>query len=290
MVTVNLTGVPDVKVTWLVNDMPIESDDVAIESSNSYSRLTWKNVTPQSAGVVKVTAENEAGSASVSLNLTVIDRPSPPEDLTISKIEKDAVTVKWHAPKSDGGSKIMGYIVEKMDVKRGTWISAGTTKPGKTELSIAKLTTGNEYLIRVFAENDVGASEPLALDSPVIPKNPFSEPSAPRNLVCEEITANSCKLLWDEPESDGKAPISGYVVEKRSQFNSRWTKVNKTAQPSRSITVLDLVEGTDYEFRVYAENTAGTGPPCEPIGPITAQPPKGEFMSFIKCFYRLEQY
>lgn len=65
--------------------------------------------------------------------------------------------------------------MERKDTKRNTWISAGTTTPEVREITVAKLVEGNEYLLRVFAENEVGASEPADLDKPVTAKNPFGE-------------------------------------------------------------------------------------------------------------------
>ena len=35
----------------------------------------------------------------------------------------------------------------------------------------------------------------------------------------------------------------------------------------------DLIETNEYTFRVYAENAAGAGKPCEPLGPIVAKDP-----------------
>lgn len=64
------------------------------------------------------------------------------------------------------------YIVERRDAKRNTWMSAGTTQPTDLEFVVTKLIEGNEYLIRVFAENSVGVSEP-AQTEPVTAKNPF---------------------------------------------------------------------------------------------------------------------
>lgn len=80
--------------------------------------------------------------------------------------------MSWTAPASDGGSPLTTYIVERRDSKRNTWMSAGTMKPEETEFTVTKLIEGNEYLIRVFAENSVGASEPTETE-PVTAKLPF---------------------------------------------------------------------------------------------------------------------
>lgn len=38
---------------------------------------------------------------------------------------------------------------------------------------------------------------------------------------------------------------------------------------------VDVYEGLNYLIRVSAENAAGQGPSCEPIGPLLAQAPIG---------------
>ena len=45
----------------------------------------------------------------------------------------------------------------------------------------------------------------------------------------------------------------------------------------RTLTVDDLEEGSEYKFRVMAENAAGVGEPCEPIT-VIAKDPFGEFV------------
>ena len=104
------------------------------------------------------------------------DKPSPPQDLKITGYSRDSISVSWSAPASDGGSPIQSYIVERRDVKRNTWMTAGNTKPEQLDLTVTKLMEGNEYLIRVFAENEVGASEPVESE-PVTAKMPFGEPT-----------------------------------------------------------------------------------------------------------------
>ena len=57
--------------------------------------------------------------------------------------------------------------------------------------------------------------------------------------------------------------------------STRWSKVNKTSTLDLSYSV-DVYEGLEYLIRVSAENEAGQGPPCEPIGPILAKAPVGK--------------
>lgn len=109
-----------------------------------------------------------------TVDMLFVDKPSPPQDLSVTGYTRDSISVSWTAPESDGGSPILSYIVERRDAKRNTWMTAGSTKPEQLEFTVSKLIEGNEYLIRVFAENDVGASESVE-SQPLIAKMPFGE-------------------------------------------------------------------------------------------------------------------
>lgn len=56
------------------------------------------------------------------------DKPSPPEKpIEVKDVTKNHCTLSWKPPADDGGTEILHYIVEKMDVSRGSWIEAGTS-------------------------------------------------------------------------------------------------------------------------------------------------------------------
>ena len=96
-------------------------------------------------------------------------------------------------------------------------------------------------------------------------------PNPPRNLKANDVTKTSCTLTWDAPEFDGGSPITGYIVEKLS--GTRWIKVTKKSITKCELTINDLIEGTDNEFRVMAENKAGQSKPSETTGRFKAKDP-----------------
>ena len=101
-------------------------------------------------------------------------------------------------------------------------------------------------------------------------------PGAPGKPQIQGTMPTHIAITWAAPESDGGAPITGYVVEKRDTARERWLKGNKEAVTENTYTVPDLLEGNEYEFRVCAENKAGAGPPSEPSDRAVAKLPFGE--------------
>ena len=68
---------------------------------------------------------------------------------------------------SDGNSPITRYVVEKADASTRTFTIAGHTDSDTREFKVSQLNKGKQYLLRVFAENAIGQSEPVSLEEPV---------------------------------------------------------------------------------------------------------------------------
>ena len=58
--------------------------------------------------------------------------------------------------------------------------------------------------------------------------------------------------------------------------SARWIRVNKSTTEQTTLTARELVEDTEYEFRVIAVNKVGEGPPGEKSKPVGAKDPWGE--------------
>ena len=78
--------------------------------------------------------------------------------------------MSWQPPKSDGGSPLTAYQIEMKEDKARTWTKVDKVTPDITSYCAQKLKTKAEYVFRVTAINDVGASKPLT-SGVVIPKS-----------------------------------------------------------------------------------------------------------------------
>ena len=147
----------------------------------------------------------------------------------------------------------------------------------RTTPKVTKLKTGTEYQFRIFAENRYGQS--FALESePIVAQYPYKEPGPPGTPFVTAISKDSMVIQWHEPINNGGSPIIGYHLEKKERNSILWTKVNKTIIHDTQFKAINLEEGIEYEFRVYAENIVGIGKasknsecyvardPCDPPG------------------------
>ncbi|XP_013419362.1 twitchin-like [Lingula anatina] len=225
--------------------------------------------------IFRVSAENEAGVGPPIESEKIIPKspygpPGPPEGpIKVSKITSDSVTISWNAPLDDGGSLIKGYIIEKRDAARRSWISAGKTKVKNMTFTIDHLIEGKEYYFRVMAENGYGVGEPLGTDSPIVPAKVLTAPQPPAALRVMQTTKDSVVLSWDLPLDDGGKPVKGYVVEKLGPEAKNWVQIAKLKD--NKIKITDLTEGEEYLFRVAAENEIGQSEMCELSTPVVPQ-------------------
>lgn len=99
----------------------------------------------------------------------------------------------------------------------------------------------------------------------------LDEPSKPKDVELTDWDKDHADLKWTKPDSDGGAPITGYVVEYKEKFAKDWKKGVEVPGDQLSATCPGLKENSQYEFRVRAINKAGPGEPSDPTKPIIAK-------------------
>ncbi|KAK3083483.1 hypothetical protein FSP39_023775 [Pinctada imbricata] len=222
----------------------------------------------------RVSAKNEVGTSdAVELKEAVLaknpfDVPDAPNEPIISDVSATSCQLTWQPPANDGGSPVIGYHVERMSGYSPRWVRVTKDLIDGTELSNTDLVEGNTYEFRVLAENKAGLSKPSQSTSPIRAVNPWTKPEAPEAPEIPGTDKSSAALKWSPPEDDGGAPILGYHIEQRQTSSPKWTKVNDALIPENTFSVAGLKEGSEYEFRVSAENKAGVGPVSKPSKPV----------------------
>lgn len=205
---------------------------------------------------VTVAAQNDAGTGApvAAGSVTPVAPPGPPTALeTVS--QDSAALLSFLPPTATGGRPVTSYEVSTDGGT--TWSTLGTSPAasggGRLQGGVAGLTNGRSADLRVRAVNSVGAGQASGA-STVSPAGP---PTAPRG-VRVTLRGLSATVAWEEPASDGGAPVVAYTVT--SEPDGLTCTV---AAPARTCTVTGLALGTAYRFRVSASNgnasQSGTG-------------------------------
>ncbi len=85
--------------------------------------------------------------------MCLLDPPSKPE---VTNVTRTTVSLKWSAPLNDGGSPIVGYIIERKPYTltgEGRWLKCNYTNVTDTFYTVTALGEGEPYEFRVIAKN-----------------------------------------------------------------------------------------------------------------------------------------
>uniref|UniRef100_A0A8D8U7T9 Twitchin n=1 Tax=Cacopsylla melanoneura TaxID=428564 RepID=A0A8D8U7T9_9HEMI len=261
--TVPFEASPAPKVKWSINGQVCQIGGRAdIATTKSETVLDIPYCSRSDTGHYSLTLENNLGTATASAHVTVIDRPSPPEGpLEVSSVTKESCKLSWRIPVDDGGAPILHYIIEKMDISRGTWSDAGMTVTLFYE--VPRLIHRKEYLFRVKAVNSIGESDTLETTKTTIARNEFDEPDAPEKPIVKDWGEDFVDLAWKPPMNDGGSPITDYIIQKKEKGNPYWMNALEVPSGKTEVKIPDLIKGQEYEFRVIAVNEAGPSEPSD---------------------------
>ena len=166
--------------------------------------------------------------------------------------------ITFSAPAENGGSEISNY--EYSTDGGSTWVNASpaqTTSP----LVISGLSNGTTYSVKLRAVNSLGAG---AASDPVSVK-PIAPASAP---TISGVTSGNgqATLSISAPAQLNDSSLSGYDYSTNN--GSTWSHFASVTGP---FTITGLTNGTAYQVKVRAVNSAGAG---EASSVVTVNPTK----------------
>uniref|UniRef100_A0A665T3N5 Fibronectin type-III domain-containing protein n=1 Tax=Echeneis naucrates TaxID=173247 RepID=A0A665T3N5_ECHNA len=122
----------------------------------------------------RVSAINRAGQGKPSKKTDFVTARTPvgmfASKPDILDVTKNSVTLVWTRPKNDGGSKIIGYYVEALQLPGDTWIRCNTSSQNvpREEYTVTSLERDLQYQFRVIAKTAVNISKPSEPTDPVL--------------------------------------------------------------------------------------------------------------------------
>jgi hypothetical protein len=114
-------------------------------------------------------------------------------------------------------------------------------------------------------------------------------PSSPSMPEVKKVGKNFIELAWSPPSNDGGSKVLGYVIEKKPIGSDQWTKAVPYNVSDTNVTVSDLPDNSEMEFRVRAVNKTGESEPSSSTGrvKITEYPSRKissfEFSFVVAC-------
>uniref|UniRef100_A0A672QCF5 Titin n=1 Tax=Sinocyclocheilus grahami TaxID=75366 RepID=A0A672QCF5_SINGR len=245
---------------------------------NDYKTTTYK-VTKLLEGneyIFRVMAVNSYGVGEPIEAPSVImkdpfSQPGSPQIIEVTNIAKDSMTICWSAPDTDGGSKILGYIIEKRDRSGIRWTRCNRKKVTDVCFRVHGLIEDHEYEFRVSAENAAGIGEPSLPTSYYKACDPKYKPGPPMHAHVVDTTKTSITVAWGKPLNDGGCAIQGYIVEICKAEEEEWTMCTPpTGLRVNKFEITKLTEQQEYKIQICAINKLGVGEPA--VIPGTAKP------------------
>ncbi|KAM6966827.1 myosin light chain kinase, smooth muscle isoform 2-T2 [Tautogolabrus adspersus] len=187
---------------WIRNkEQIVDGPELWAENTDQCSTLVIAKAKPQHTGRYTVVVKDRKSSAQHTLTLSVIERPQPPASCpVISLISVTSLVLSWSGPCYDGGSAVLGYVVEvknKGGAEPCEWRELSDQCKSTSYRVSSGLQPQQEYCFRVRAYNTVGISEPGPV-SPVVrmeQKDKPQEEEPPQAYSC--VTIDSSNKVTD---------------------------------------------------------------------------------------------
>ncbi|XP_014875218.1 myosin-binding protein C, slow-type isoform X6 [Poecilia latipinna] len=255
-----ISGEPAPRVVWMKGERVIldSGHRVHAETYGDQTSLTIEVTEREDTGNYKIVLQNEAGEATASVKIKVVDIPDPPEAPLVPVVGGDWCSMTWEPPKYDGGSPILGYFIERKKKQSSRWMRLNFDLIKETSFEPKKMIEGVPYEVRIFAVNAIGVSKP---SEPSKAFTPLAVTSEPTMLVVDDVTDTTVTVKWRPPETIGAAGLDGYLVEYCIEGTNDWVLSNKEVTEKTKYTITGLTPGCKILVRVKAINKAGASAP-----------------------------
>lgn len=265
---VSVIGSPTPQINWFKDGFEIfSSRRTKIVNDTGSSTLTFHQVALTDEGEIKCTATNRYGHVVTRFQLR-IDAPPKirlPRQYEDGYLVEAGETIKLKVGIAGRPTPAISWSHNNEVITNGGRYEI-TTNDKNSFLKIIKAMRKDRGEYNVRAINKLGEFNASFLVTVT------AKPSPPQNVRISMSLGKSVTLIWTAPDDDGGCKIGNYVVEYFRIGWDVWLKASSTRQ--LTATLNDLIEGSEYKFRVKAESPYGLSEPSEESKTLFIPDPK----------------
>uniref|UniRef100_W5NJL7 Myomesin 2a n=1 Tax=Lepisosteus oculatus TaxID=7918 RepID=W5NJL7_LEPOC len=195
--------------------------------------------------------------------------PSAPGRILATRNTKTSVVVQWDPPKQAAG--LIGYYIDSSLLGSKQWAPCNHKPYKHTRFVVHGLTTGQSYIFRVKAVNELGFSEDSQESSAISVQAALTSPSPPYGITLLYCDGHSMTLGWKHPKYSGGAKVTDYYIDQREVSHLHWRETHVAPIKERIYKVENLQESKIYEFKIQAANLAGVGLSSDTSDPFNCE-------------------
>lgn len=213
---------------------------------------------------IKAATGRPATVADAAVSYYAVDFPAQSLDnVTFGTAYSDDLSATFKGTELNNGTTAIWTVSPALPAgltlnsANGTISGTATEQVSDDYVFKAAWKSGSDIIARSFQTIHLSVSTP--------PATPGSPVITSTNVVNTNVT-----LEWTPPTRIGDTAISDYIIEYSTDGGSTWTVYNDGVSLETSITLRNLQQLTDYQFRVTAVNNDGPGSASTPASATTA--------------------
>ncbi|MBN3297925.1 CNTN5 protein, partial [Amia calva] len=251
---------PKPSITWKKGDRKVMPNKRVTLLQNNTLRIA--NTTKSDEGSYVCRAENQFGSA--EMTTTVLVKEAMRLELSPARVEVtvgESVVLSCKALHDPTLEVSFLWLLNRQPLNFKQ--EGGHFEYIRTQASTADLMIRNILLKHAgkYGCQAQTSADTLYTEAELLVRGP---PGPPGIVIVEEITDTTATLSWSRGV-DNHSPISTYNLQARSPFSLGWQTVKTDPDPvtgaMESAMAVQLNPWVEYEFRVVATNSIGTGDP-----------------------------
>jgi predicted CXXCH cytochrome family protein len=234
-------------------------DNILIASAvnNSFTDSSFELKDSDTEYTYKIEAIDDRGltAQTVGIPITIpsydsdVTPPQAPGGGLVDKPTKISMNLTWEASPSPD---IQKYIIFKNDGTK--FVSIGVTT--FTNFKFKKDSYPAPYDFRIIAvDKDGEFSGATQIFSGSFSEADSTSPTKPSDFKATNITSSVVDLTW-KVSTDNEG-VERYEIESEINNSGTWTLVNTVAHPKNTVSIKELIQNTNYKFRISAIDTSG---------------------------------